>query len=70
MVGNGSCGDGGGNEPFTGRAAIGCDHGHDAQFFYSEFGLDLNHVEGFVEGCLETIGEEVLRGEWGEGDRR
>ena len=22
-----------------------------------------------MEGCLETIGEDILRGEWEEGDR-
>ncbi len=37
--------------------------------------LDLVYVEGFVEGCLERVGEddpegeETLRGEWEDGDR-
>ena len=37
--------------------------------------MDERYVEGFVEGCLERIGEDdpegeqLLRGEWEEGDR-
>jgi hypothetical protein len=38
MVERGSSG-GGGDEPFTGRAAIGYDHGYDGQLFY----LDLRN---------------------------
>ncbi len=74
MVGNGSSG-GGGEDPFTGRAAIGYDHGYDAEVFYLGLALDERYVEGFVEGCLERIGEDdpegeqLLRGEWEEGDR-
>jgi hypothetical protein len=57
----GSCGagDGGeGDEPFTGRAAIGYDHGYDGEVFYLGLALDPAYIEGFVEGCLERIGEE------------
>jgi hypothetical protein len=43
---------------FEGRAAIGYDHGYDAQKFYLGLALDPDYVEGFVEGCLERIGEE------------
>jgi hypothetical protein len=43
---------------FEGRAAIGYDHGYDAQKFYLGLALDPAYVEGFVEGCLERIGEE------------
>ncbi len=74
MVGSDSSG-GGGEEGFTGRAAIGYDHGYDAEVFYLGLSLDPAYIEGFVEGCLERIGEddpegeEILRGEWEEGDR-
>jgi hypothetical protein len=54
MLGNGSPGGGGEKEPFTGRAAI----GFDAEVFYLGPALDSKYVEGFVEGCLETIGED------------
>jgi hypothetical protein len=57
MVGSGSCG-GGGEEGFTGRAAIGYDHGYDAEVFYLGLALDEKYIEGFVEGCLERIGED------------
>ena len=55
---------------FEGRAAIGYDHGYDAQKFYLSLALDPNYIEGFVEGCLERIGEDdaegedLLRGMW------
>jgi hypothetical protein len=55
---------------FEGRAAIGYDHGYDAQKFYLGLALDEKYVEGFVEGCLERIGEDdaegegLLRGMW------
>ena len=49
---------GGGEEGFTGRAAIGYDHGYDGQLFYLGLALDEMYVEGFVEGCLERIGED------------
>jgi hypothetical protein len=42
MVGSGSSG-GGGEEGFKGRAAI---------------GYDPAYIEGWVEGCLERIGED------------
>jgi hypothetical protein len=57
MVGRGSSG-GGGEEGFTGRAAIGYDHGYDAEIFYLGLALDERYVEGWVEGCLERIGED------------
>jgi hypothetical protein len=41
-----------------GRAAIGYDHGYDAEVFYLGLALDPRYVEGFIEGCLERIGEE------------
>ena len=43
---------------FEGRAAIGYDHGYDAQKFYLGLALDPKYVKGFVEGCLERIGED------------
>ena len=58
MVGDASSGGGGGDKPFTGRAAIGYDHGYDAEVFYLGLALDPHYVEGFVEGCLERIGED------------
>ena len=48
---------------FEGRAAIGYDHGYDAQKFYLGLALDVIGVEGFVEGCLERIGEDDAEGE-------
>jgi hypothetical protein len=57
MVGRGSSG-GGGDEPFTGRAAIGYDHGYDGEVFYLGLTLDPHYVDGWVEGCLERIGED------------
>lgn len=61
---------------FEGRAAIGYDHGYDAEVFYLGLALDPAYVDGFVEGCLERIGEddpyeeEFLRGIWEDGDDR
>jgi hypothetical protein len=40
---------------FEGRAAIGYDHGYDAQKYYLGLALDRKYVEGFIEGCLERI---------------
>jgi hypothetical protein len=57
MVGSGSPG-GGGEEGFTGRAAIGYDHGYDGEIFYLGLALAERYVEGWVEGCLERIGED------------
>jgi hypothetical protein len=48
---------------FEGRAAIGYDHGYDAQKFYLGLALDEKYIEGFVEGCLERIGEDDPEGE-------
>jgi hypothetical protein len=61
---------------FEGRAAIGYDHGYDAEVFYLGLALDERYVEGFVEGCLERIGEDdpdeehFLRSVWEDGDDR
>ena len=57
MVGRGSSGRGG-EEDFTVRAAIGYDHGYDAEVYYLGLALDEKYVEGFVEGCVERIGED------------
>jgi hypothetical protein len=43
---------------FEGRAATGYDHGYAAEGFYLGLALDPRYVEGFIEGCLEEIGEE------------
>ena len=43
-----------GQKVFEGRAAI----GYDAQKFYLGLALDPKYIEGFVEGCLERIGED------------
>jgi hypothetical protein len=43
---------------FEGRAAIGYDHGYEGQIFYLGLALDPAYIEGFVEGCLERIGED------------
>ena len=53
MVGSGSSG-GGGEEGFTGRAAIGYDHGYDGEIFYLRLALD----EKYVEGSLGQFGED------------
>jgi hypothetical protein len=38
---------------------MGYDHGYDAEeVFYLGLALDQRYVEGFVEGCLERIGED------------
>jgi len=39
-------------------SATGYDLGLDAQDFYLGLALDVEYVEGFVEGCPERIGEE------------
>jgi hypothetical protein len=41
-----------------GREAIGYDHGYDGEIFYLGLALNPAYVEGFVEGCLERIGED------------
>ncbi len=43
---------------FEGRAAVGYDYGYDAQKFFLGLALDPEYVEGFVEGCLERMGED------------
>ncbi len=56
------------------REAIGYDHGYDAQKFYLGLALDPKYVEGFVEGCLERIGQDdpdgeaLLRDLWEDGE--
>jgi hypothetical protein len=57
MVGRGSSSRGG-HELFTGRAAIGYDHGYDGELFYLGLALDPAYIEGFIEKCLEGIGED------------
>ena len=57
MVGRGSSG-GRGEEGFIRRAAIGYDHGYDGEVFYLGLALDERYVDGWVEGCLERIGED------------
>jgi hypothetical protein len=75
VLGRGSSG-GGGVEGLTGRAAIGYDHGYDAEVFYLGLALDEKYVEGFVEGCLERIGEDdpdeelLFRDLWEEDTQR
>jgi hypothetical protein len=64
MTGSGSSG-GGGEEGFTGRAAIGYDHDYDGEIVYLGLALDERYLDGWVEGCLERIGvdnpgEELL----------
>jgi hypothetical protein len=73
---SGEGGGGGGGEGFTGRAAVGYDHGYDTRVFYLGWALDPAYIEGFVEGCLERIGEddpdeeELFRDLWNdEGER-
>jgi hypothetical protein len=57
------------------REVIGYDHGYDGEVFFLGLALDPAYGEGFVEGCLERIGEDdqegedLLRSEWEEGDR-
>jgi hypothetical protein len=61
---------------FEGRAAIGYDHGYDGQIFYLGLALDPAYIEGFVEGCLERIGEdnpeeeEIFRDLWEDETQR
>jgi hypothetical protein len=58
---------------FEGRAAIGYDHGYDARLFYLGLALDPHYVEGFVQGCMDRIGEDspedgpTLRDLWEDG---
>jgi hypothetical protein len=47
-------GDGGGEEGFAGRTAI----GYDGEVFYLGLALDPSYIEGWGEGCLERIGED------------
>jgi hypothetical protein len=76
MGSSGEGGGGGGEEVFTGRGALGYDHGYDGEVFYLGLALDPAYFEGFVEGALERIGEDApdgenfLHGIWEEGDDR
>jgi hypothetical protein len=58
LVVSGSLSGGGGEEGFTGREAIGYGHGYDGEVFYLGLALDERYVEGWVEGCLERVGED------------
>jgi hypothetical protein len=75
MVGRGSS-SGGGEEGFTGRAAIGYDHGYDGEVFYLGLALDPHYVDGWVDGCLDRIGEDhpeeelLFRDLWDEETQR
>jgi hypothetical protein len=47
---------------FEGRAAMGHDHGYDAEeVFCLGLALDERYVEGFVEGCPERGSERTTR---------
>jgi hypothetical protein len=76
MDSSGEGGGGGKGEGFTGRAAIGYDHGYDGEVFYLGLALDPDYIERFVETYLEKIGEKApdeenfLRGTWEEGHDR
>jgi hypothetical protein len=37
---------------------FGHSHGYDVEIFYLGLALDERYVEGWVEGCLERIGED------------
>ena len=61
----------------SGRAAIGYDHGYDGEVFYLALALDPPHyVDGWVEGCLERIGEDypeeelLFRDHWDDETQR
>jgi hypothetical protein len=65
--------DNGGGEGFTGRAAIGFDHDYNGELFYLGLALDERYLEGWVEGCLERIGEDeerLFRNLWDEENQR
>jgi hypothetical protein len=61
---------------FEGRAAIGYDHGYDGEIFYLGLALDPAYIKGWVEGCLERIGEdnpeeeEIFRDLWDDETQR
>ena len=40
------------------RATFGYDHGYDGEVLYLGLALDESYVEGWVEGCLDRIGED------------
>ena len=37
---------------------LGYDHGYDGEIFFLGLALDPAYIEGWVEGCLERIGED------------
>ena len=43
---------------FDCRPTVGCDHGYGDQKFYLTLAVNEKYVEGFVESCLERIGED------------
>jgi hypothetical protein len=47
---------------FKGRAAIGYDHGYDAEVFYLGLALDPKYVEGFVDGSLRGSARTTKKG--------
>jgi hypothetical protein len=61
-------------DEFVGMVAIGYDYGYDARIFHEGHADDEEYVRGFVEGCLERIGDEepeevgFLRNLWEGGD--
>src|SRR5215207_345900 len=42
----------------TGIAAVAYDYGYEAQIFHEGHADDEGYVRGFIEGCLERIGED------------
>ena len=44
------------------RATFDYVHGYDGEVFYLGLALEERNVEGWVEGCLERIGEDDLGG--------
>jgi hypothetical protein len=61
MVGSGSSG-GGGGEGFTGRTAIGYDHGYDAEVIYLRLALDERYVGAAWTGRRGRFGRRELLG--------
>ncbi len=57
MLCGGSSG-GGGEEGFSGRAAIGYDHGYDTEVFYLGLAVDEKYVEGSLDRPARTIWED------------
>jgi hypothetical protein len=53
---------GGGGEGFTGRTAIGYDHGYDAEVIYLRLALDERYVEAAWTGRRGRFGRRELLG--------